>query len=153
MIRLNKMTDYAVVLMTELALTGEIMASADLARRTTIPQPTVAKLLKELAQGRLTVAQRGRAGGYGLGRPAEDISVAQIIEVVEGPLAVTACIDGTHDNCAYEQTCPMNGRWEMVNTVIRRALNEVSLAEMVVGPFTALGAFADGASASAPAAG
>ena len=149
MIRLNKMTDYAVVLMTELALTGEIMASADLARRTTIPQPTVAKLLKVLAQGRLAVAHRGRAGGYGLGRRAEDISVAQIIEVVEGPLAVTACIDGTHDNCEYEQTCPMNGRWEMVNTVIRRALNGVSLAEMAVGPFVALGAFADGASAPA----
>jgi len=149
MIRLNKMTDYAVVLMTELALSGEIMASVDLARRTTIPQPTVAKLLKVLAQGRLTVAHRGRAGGYGLGRPAKDISIAQIIEVVEGPLAVTACIDGTHDNCEYEQTCPMNGRWEMVNTVIRRALNGVSLAEMAVGPFAALGAFADGTSAPA----
>ncbi|MDP7242135.1 MAG: SUF system Fe-S cluster assembly regulator [Rhodospirillales bacterium] len=145
MIRLNKMTDYAVVLMTELALSGEIVASADLARKTTIPQPTVAKLLKVLTQGRLTVAHRGRAGGYGLGRTAEDISVAQIIEAVEGPLAVAACIDGTHDNCEYEQTCPMNGRWEMVNTVIHRALNEVSLAEMAVGPFATHGAFADGA--------
>jgi FeS assembly SUF system regulator len=149
MIRLNKMTDYAVVLMTELALGGEIMASADLTRRTTIPQPTVAKLLKVLAQGGLTVAHRGRTGGYGLGRRAENISVAQIIEVVEGPLAVTACIDGAHDNCEYETTCPMNGRWEMVNSVIRRALNEVSLAEMAVGPFAAHGAFADGAGAPA----
>jgi FeS assembly SUF system regulator len=152
MIRLNKMTDYAVVLMTELALSGEIMASADLARRTTLPQPAVAKLLKVLAQGGLTVAHRGRAGGYGLGRPAEDISVAQIIEVVEGPLAVTACIDGTHDNCELKRTCPMNGRWEMVNTVIRRALNGVSLTEMAVGPFPALAAFPGGAGPSAPAA-
>ena len=151
MIRLNKMTDYAVVLMTELALSGKVVASADLARRTTIPQPTVAKLLKVLAQGRLTVAHRGRAGGYGLACSAEDISVAQIIEAVEGPLAVAACIDGTHDNCEYELTCPMNGRWEMVNTVIRRALNEVSLAEMAVGPFSAPGTFADGAGASTPA--
>ena len=149
MIRLNKMTDYAVVLMTELALSGEVMTSADLSRRTTIPQPTVAKLLKVLAHGRLTVAHRGRTGGYGLGRRAEDVSIAQIIEVVDGPLAVTACIDGAHDNCEYEQTCPMNGRWEMVNTVIRRALNGVSLAEMAIGPFAAFGAFADDASAPA----
>ncbi len=146
MIRLNKMTDYSVVLMTELALSGEVVASADLARRTTIPQPTVAKLLKVLAQGGLTVAHRGRAGGYGLGRSAEDISVAQIVEAVEGPLAVAACVDGTHDNCEYEQTCPMNGRWEMVNTVIRRALNEVSLAEMAIRPFATPDAFAGGAS-------
>ncbi|MDP6788043.1 MAG: SUF system Fe-S cluster assembly regulator [Rhodospirillales bacterium] len=146
MIRLNKMTDYSVVLMTELALSGKVVASADLARKTTIPQPTVAKLLKVLAQGGLTVAHRGRAGGYGLGRSAEDISVAQIVEAVEGPLAVAACVDGTHDNCEYEQTCPMNGRWEMVNTVIRRALNEVSLAEMAIRPFATPDAFAGGAS-------
>ena len=152
MIRLNRMTDYAVVVMTELALSGEIMASADLARRTTIPQPTVAKLLKLLAHGRLTVAHRGRAGGYGLGRPAEEISVAQIIEAVEGPFAVAACVEGTHENCEIERTCPMNGRWEVVNAVIHRALNEVSLVEMAVGPFSALAAFTDGAGTSQPAA-
>ena len=89
------------------------MASADLARRTTIPQPTVAKLLKVLARGRLTVAHRGRAGGYSLDRPAEDISVAQIIEAVEGPVAVAACVEGTHDNCELERTCPMNGRCDV----------------------------------------
>lgn len=139
MIRLNKLTDYAVVVMAELAVRPERMTATRLAERTSIPQPTVAKLLKQLTQRGLTQAHRGRDGGYTLSGPADSLSVVQIIEAIEGPLAVSACVEGDHDACEFERSCPMNGRWDAVNRVVRRALAQVSLADMVGSP---LGVFA-----------
>ena len=130
MIRLNKLTDYAVVVMTELAQAGPKIAAGPLSARTSIPQPTVAKLLKNLSHHGLIVAHRGRAGGYGLSRSPDEITVAEIIEAVEGPLAVAACVEGTADDCGFVKTCPMQGRWDKVNTVIRQALEGLSLSDM-----------------------
>ena len=139
MVRLNKLTDYAVVILAEMAQAGGVTTASALAARTGIPGPTVAKLLKILTGRGPTTAQRGRAGGYGLSRAPTEINVAEIIEAVEGPVAVADCVEGAHDNCELESICALNGRWNRINEVIRGALARVALADMVAAEAPSFG--------------
>ncbi len=95
-----------------------------------MPLPTVAKLLNALSHENLIESHRGAAGGYTLRRPAEDISVAEIIQALEGPIALTACVEGSEDDCGVASLCPMRGNWDRVNRAIYGALSEVTLADM-----------------------
>jgi FeS assembly SUF system regulator len=132
MIRLSKLTDYAVVVMAQMARDGVAVQTApQLAERTGVPAPTVAKLLKALASAGLMVSQRGAAGGYRLARTPEEISVAGIITALDGPISITACVDGAEGHCGVETLCPMRGNWDRVNRAVRRALEEVTLADMM----------------------
>ena len=98
MFRLNRLTDYAVVVMTQMThRPEEVHTAPQIANDTGIPLPTVAKLLNALARESLVVSHRGAAGGYTLGRSAEEISVAEIIQVLEGPIALTACTSHVYD--------------------------------------------------------
>jgi len=131
MFKLNRLTDYAVVVMSQMTRDPEELWTAPrLAQQTGVPLPTVAKLLNALAHGRLISSQRGAAGGYVLARGAKDISVAEIIQALEGPIALTACVDGASGGCDVETLCPMRGNWDKVNKAIHQALSTVSLAEM-----------------------
>lgn len=131
MFRLNRLTDYAVVVMAQMAQGGEALRTAqDISRDTGVPLPTVAKILNALARGSLINSQRGAAGGYALERAPEAISVAEIIQAIEGPIALTACVDGTKGQCEVESLCPMRGNWDKVNRAIRGALSGVTLADM-----------------------
>lgn len=131
MLRLNKMTDYAVVLLGRMAREPRcVRTAASLAEATGVPVPTVSKLLKALAGTRLVTAHRGAKGGYSLDRPASEVSVADIIEALDGPIALTACVDGADDSCEAESWCPMSGNWNRVNLAIRGALERVTLADM-----------------------
>ena len=131
MFRLNRLTDYAVVVMAQLALRDKAtLAAGEIARDTGVPLPTVAKVLNALARDGLIVSHRGAAGGYGLSRPADEIAVADIIQAIEGPIALTACVDGSTNHCDVEDLCPMRGGWDKVNRAIRGALDSVSLADM-----------------------
>ena len=131
MFRLNRLTDYAVVVMAQLALRDKAtLAAGEIARDTGVPLPTVAKVLNALARDGLIVSHRGAAGGYGLSRPADEIAVADIIQAIEGPIALTACVDGSTNHCDVEDLCPMRGGWDKVNRAIRGALDRVSLADM-----------------------
>ncbi len=135
MFRLNRLTDYAVVVLAQMALRpGRLVNAAQVAQDTGVPQPTVAKVLNVLAKGGLIASQRGAAGGYSLARPAEEIDVAEIIQAMDGPIALTACVEAATDSCSVESLCPMRGNWERVNTAIRTALSNVTLAEMAL-PF------------------
>ena len=135
MFRLNRLTDYAVVVLAQMALRpGRLVNAAQVAQDTGVPQPTVAKGLNVLAKGGLIASQRGAAGGYSLARPAEEIDVAEIIQAMDGPIALTACVEAATDSCSVESLCPMRGNWERVNTAIRTALSNVTLAEMAL-PF------------------
>ena len=137
MIRLSKLADYAVVMLSYMAAReGEVYTTARLAERTAVPEPTAAKVLKLLARSALLESQRGSNGGYGLARPAADITVAEIIVAVDGPIALTACVEGSSDHCGVEQLCSMRGNWNRVNRAIRDALEDVTLADMAV-PFAA----------------
>ena len=132
MLRLSRLTDYAVTLLTQM-VSGEerLWAASDLAGKTGLPLPTVSKILKQLAKAHLIGAQRGAAGGYRLAHPATAISVAAIIEAMDGPIALTECSDGGDHACGVEPICPMNGPWTKVSRAVRAALETVSLADMV----------------------
>ena len=133
MFRLNRLTDYAVVVMSQMAdKGGDVRKAPEIARDTGVPLPTVAKILNALTKAELVASHRGAAGGYTLSREAEDIAVSDIIEALEGPIALTACVEGAPDICEVESLCPMRGHWNKVNTAIRAALDKVSLAEIAV---------------------
>ncbi len=130
MFKVNKLTDYATVVLIEIARSNVVRSSQHLSERTGIPLPTVAKLMKSLAKGGLVVSQRGAGGGYVLGRTPGAISVADVIHAVEGPIALTACADTSDEHCGIEAVCPVQGKWNKVNTAVRAALEEVTLADM-----------------------
>ena len=128
MIKLSRLTDYGVVLMTQMAKNVSVMSTApELAMATGVPAPTVAKLLKLLVKGGLAESWRGVNGGYALARNINEITAADIIEALEGPVALTACVDGSDADCVVESMCPMRGGWEKINRAIRAALEDVSL--------------------------
>jgi FeS assembly SUF system regulator len=130
-IRLSKLADYGIVIMTHLARPGSVQASAqEIAQATRIPQPMAQKILKALAREGLLRSQRGVKGGYELARAARGINVAQIIEVLDGPIAITDCVEHAAGDCLIESLCPARTNWERINSAIRDALEEVTLAEM-----------------------
>lgn len=132
MFRLNRLTDYAVVVMSQMRMHDSTLRSAQqIARDTSVPLPTVAKVLNVLTREGLVESHRGAAGGYALSRPAADITVAEIIQALEGPIALTACVDTASGCCDVESLCPMRGTWNKVNDAIRQALSQVSLAELI----------------------
>jgi FeS assembly SUF system regulator len=131
MFKVNKMTDYATVVLIAIARSDEVRSSQWLAAQSGIPLPTVAKLMKSLARAGLVVSQRGVTGGYVLGRPAGKITVADVIQAVEGPIALTACADTSDEQCNIQTLCPVQGKWNRVNMAVRTALEEVTLADMV----------------------
>ena len=131
MFRLSRMTDYAVVVLSQMARGGgAVYAAPDLADATGLPLPSVSKVLRLLALGRLIESRRGAAGGYVLARRPEDINVAQIIGALEGPVSLTACVDGAEGSCKVETLCPLRGHWDLLNQAVRGALEQVSLAAL-----------------------
>jgi FeS assembly SUF system regulator len=131
MIKLSRLTDYGVVVMTQINQSADAVTTApDLAAATGLPLPTVSKLLKKLAKTRLLQSHRGVRGGYSLSCALAQITVAEFIEALDGPVALTACVDGAEDACNVESLCPVRGGWDRVNRAIRTALEEVSLADL-----------------------
>jgi len=130
MFRINKLTDYAVVLLLDMARRGQVRAAHQVAADTGVPLPTVAKVMKALVRAGLVQSSRGACGGYNLARPAESIAVADMIEALEGPIALTACVHDADDSCEREGFCPMSGHWNHVNGVVRKALSGITLADM-----------------------
>ncbi|MFC3716992.1 SUF system Fe-S cluster assembly regulator [Luteimonas soli] len=136
MLRVTKLTDYATVVLTVLASEPDAVASAaGLAERAGLEAPTVAKLLKPLAQAGLVEAFRGANGGYRLARPAQDISLFEVVEAMEGPLGMTEC--SVHaGSCGIEDSCNVRANWRRINDVVADALRGVSLAQMLSPQFT-----------------
>ncbi len=131
MFRLSRMTDYAVVVLSQMARSAStVYAAPDLADATGLPLPSVSKVLRLLALGRLIESRRGAAGGYVLARAPAEINVAQIIGALEGPVSLTACVDGNEGSCKVETLCPLRGHWDILNRAVRGALEQVSLAEL-----------------------
>ena len=130
MLRISKLTDYGTVILADLAARNETRASAvEVAETTGLSQPTVRKVLKLLGKARLVVATRGVHGGYQLARAATDISAADVIDALEGPVSITEC--SAHDrHCELEAQCSVGGAWQRINVAIRRALGEISLTDL-----------------------
>jgi len=131
--RLNRLTDYAVVVLTQMARRPGVLTSAQqIADQGQLPLPTVAKLLNALARADIVASHRGASGGYSLGRGTTEITVADIVQALEGPIALTACVEGAPDPCGVSSLCPMAGNWNKVNEAIRDALASVTLADMAL---------------------
>lgn len=132
MIRLTNLADYAVVVMAAAAREPEVkLSAARVAEMTGIPAPTVAKLMGTLARGGLLMASRGVAGGFTLSREPAAISVAEVVEAVDGPIALTSCAGNDITDCALEGQCAIRGHWPPINKAVRGALAAVSLADLV----------------------
>ena len=131
MLRVTKLTDYATVVLTVLAARpGDVLSAPDLAEHAGLEAPTVAKVLKPLAQAGLVEGFRGANGGYRLARDPAAISLVEIVEAMEGPLGMTEC--SLHDGqCGIEQSCGVRANWRRINDVVADALRGVSLAEML----------------------
>jgi FeS assembly SUF system regulator len=132
MIRITKQTDYGIVLMTRLARGegGGVENARDLAAATNLPLPTVSKILKALARGGLLASHRGVKGGYSLSREPAAISVEEIIRALEGPIAITECLDDSTEECGIEFCCPCRANWARINQAVSDALRAVPLSEM-----------------------
>ena len=130
MLRISKMTDYAIMVMVELhASHGEVLSAHALAERSQLELPTVSKVLKLLVKTNLVDSYRGSNGGYSLERKAKDVSVAEIIAAIEGPIAMTEC-SVEEGLCAQESICSLRGNWQRISIAIAKAMEGVSLAEM-----------------------
>ncbi|MGC9268724.1 SUF system Fe-S cluster assembly regulator [Acidiphilium sp.] len=130
MLRLSRLTDYAVVVLVRLSRANDVETAPGIAAATGIPEPTVSKVLKGLSQVGLVSSQRGAHGGYRLNRSLAAIPVADVIVAIDGPIALTACVEGTGGSCDSLSLCPMAGRWGVVNDAISDALNSITLADM-----------------------
>ena len=132
MLRVTKLTDYASVVLTVRASEpATVLSAGELADRAGLEMPTVAKLLKPLAQAGLVEGFRGANGGYKLARDAADISLVEIVEAMEGPLGMTEC--SVHSGqCGIEHSCGVRANWRRINDVVADALRGVSLAQMLV---------------------
>ena len=130
MFRLSKLTDYAVVVLVRLSEGDGVQTSPGVAQATGVPEPTVAKVLKALAASGLVVSQRGARGGYRLMRPLTGIAVADVITAIDGPIAMTSCVEGSGTSCEASCSCRVRGRWDAVNEAVREALSGITLADM-----------------------
>lgn len=130
MLRISKLTDYAIGLMVQLAVPPDRLVSAQqLAGELRLPLPTVASLLKRLCRAGMVRGSRGAAGGYSLMRPPAAISVAEVITIIEGPVALTECALGD-GMCGLESDCATRANWRQISAAVRVALEAVSLAAM-----------------------
>jgi FeS assembly SUF system regulator len=132
LIRLTNLADYAVVVMAAAAREpGMKLSAARVAELTMIPAPTVAKLMGTLARGGLLTASRGVAGGFTLSRDPANISVVDVVEAVDGPIALTSCAGNDVNDCVMEGHCAIRGHWAPINQAVRGALAAVTLADLV----------------------
>lgn len=130
MLRISKLTDYGTVILACLASQGDrLWTAAEVAERTRVGLPTVSKLLKKLQRTGLVISTRGSHGGYQLACPPAEISAARILDALEGPFAITEC-SGQHSNCGIESNCRVGQVWQRVNGAIRRALTDMTLAQL-----------------------
>ncbi len=132
MIRLTKITDYGIVLLCQMATSGQDAPynARDLASQTHLPLPMVSKILKALARGGILESHRGTKGGFRLIRPAERIRISEVIQALEGPIAITECLTPGQPSCGVETHCPLRISWNRINEAIQGALDGMTLADM-----------------------
>ena len=131
MLRISKLTDYGTVLLAHLAANqATVCSAAEVADATGIALPTVSKLLKLLARAGLVTSTRGANGGYRLSRGPQEISAADVIDALEGPVSITEC-SASDGDCEHEDVCSVGSAWQRINVAIRRALQDVTLNDLL----------------------
>jgi len=136
MLRLTKLTDYGILLMTQMASSQQVrFSAAELADSTHIPTPTVSKILQMLLHEGMLHSMRGAKGGYELTRPATKINVRDVINVFEGSIALTECNLDDGGSCEQHDVCATSKSWKRINQAVRQALEDISLADMIEQDF------------------
>jgi FeS assembly SUF system regulator len=132
MIRLTRLADYGIVLLTYVARQPEGMVHnvPELAAEAHLPLPTVSKVLKILAKGGLLKSHRGVKGGFHLAKKPEDIKLDEIVSILDGPIAITECSSATGNRCTHTVRCPARSNLQMINNAVLTALRNISLADM-----------------------
>jgi FeS assembly SUF system regulator len=133
MVRLSKLTDYGMVLMSCFAESqpASLRTARDLAMESGLPLPTVTKLLKELLRSGLLVSHRGIKGGYSLARRAQEISLADIIAALEGPIALTECSTDVTGLCEFEPRCAIRKNQQLISQAVRGVLESLMLSDLI----------------------
>jgi FeS assembly SUF system regulator len=154
MIRITRQTDYGIILLAYLASRPAelVLTARDAAKECRLPVPMVSKILKTLAREGILTSHRGVKGGYSLARVPERITVGDIIGALEGPIGMTEC-SSNPGSCEQEPLCPVKINWQRISLVVRGALEEISLSEMVGSPRTSLVALGGPTPAGEPAGG
>ena len=131
--KINKLTDYSIVIMTNMVIKNEkaMYTAKELSEITEIPLPTVTRILKMLSNKELLESQRGAQGGYLLTRSSNDISVAEVIEAMEGPIALTECASEAC-GCSFEPNCAVGKPWQKINKAVNSVLQNINIAEMSI---------------------
>jgi FeS assembly SUF system regulator len=133
MLRMSRITDYGIVLLSHLAAADpeRVHNARELAESSHLPLPVVSKILKVLAREGFLESHRGVKGGYSLARPPERVSVVEVIDALEGPIALTECGVGS---CEREASCVVRAPWQRINRVVRNSLADVRLSDLVTRP-------------------
>ena len=136
MIKVSRMADYAILLVCKMSNDeNKVYSSQELSIVTSLKITTISKILTKLTKANVTDSIRGVSGGYKLTMQAEDISVGNIIDIIDGKVALTVCVEeGENHNCDLVSLCPSQSNWQIINNTVREALNSVSIAEMA-NPF------------------
>lgn len=134
MLRMSKLADYAALMLATMAERPDAHYTAsELAAETGISPPTVSKLLKTLGHAALVTSRRGAHGGYSLARAPAAISAVDVIEAIEGPLAVTECTLAP-GICDLETTCQLSSQWQHLSVAVRRAMAKITLEDLIGDP-------------------
>jgi FeS assembly SUF system regulator len=131
MIKLSRLACYGVVILSEMAENENLKTASGISDETGLPEPTVAKILKLLAKGGFIESSRGVHGGYVLVRKPEKISLADIIAAMDGPVALTGCVDGNMEDCRLKGFCALIGCWDEINDNVKNTLEEVKLSGII----------------------
>ena len=131
MLRITKMTDYAVLILANLALYDNKMLTAkEIASETHISLPTTQKILKKLSRKNLVISKQGVSGGYSLDPETKKLSVANLLEKLDGDLSITQC-SSNDDQCEVEDFCNIGNAWQMINQRVQWALNDITLGDLI----------------------
>lgn len=135
MLRINKLTDYAIVLLTHMAgfPLGTVVPIQTASCATRVPAPTLAKIAKQLTRGGLLESKRGASGGYRLARSPGDIPLLDVLTIMEGPVALTECAE-PHATCADVDHCTLPPHWQVITSAVQNALGQVTLAALTTAP-------------------
>jgi len=135
MIRMTKQADYGFVLLSRLAEAPDRVVNApELAEESRLPLPMVSKILKLLTKAGIVRSLRGVKGGYSLARAPHRISAVEIVRALEGPVALTVCVEGSPGECDLEPFCSVRGHWQRINVAVEAALARISLADLAESP-------------------
>jgi FeS assembly SUF system regulator len=131
MLRISKMADYGTIVLTMMAKDpGRTQSVAEIGAVTGLPVPSVSKILKIFVSEGLVLSLRGSKGGYKLSRPPEEISTAQILKAIDGPIGMTEC--STHPGlCSHESGCQVRANWQMVSRAMLDTLEQITLNQMI----------------------